>query len=55
MLGHTFNLQADHIAAAQLVVDGWIEHRRGSGPLLHIKLGRDRPDVLGFLAGASSR
>jgi hypothetical protein len=55
MLGHIFNLQADHIAATQLVVDGWIEHGRGSGALLRPKLGRGRPDVLGFLAGASSR
>jgi hypothetical protein len=31
---HIFNLQADHIAAAQLPVDGWIEHGRVPGALL---------------------
>jgi len=46
MWGDIFNLQADHIAAAQLAVDGQIEHGQISGALLHLKLGPDRPDVL---------
>ena len=51
MRGHIFNLQADHIAAGQLAVDGQIEHGQIAGALLHLKLGPDRPNVLGSQRG----
>jgi hypothetical protein len=47
MRGQIFDLQADHMAAAQLAVDVWIEHGQIPGARLHLKRGLDRPDVLG--------
>jgi hypothetical protein len=46
--GHIFDLQADHIAAAQLVVDGEIEHGQVPGALLHRlgHLSKSRRDIL---------
>ena len=40
------DLQSDEIAASQLAVDGKIEYRQITRPLLNLKFGPDSPDML---------
>jgi hypothetical protein len=40
------DLQSDEIAASQLAVDGKIEYRQITRPLLNLEFGPDSPDML---------
>jgi hypothetical protein len=42
------DLQPDQIAAAELAVDGQIEHRQVTDPLLALEMETDGPDLLGL-------
>jgi hypothetical protein len=42
---NVFNLHTNDIAAPELAVDREVEHRQIAGPVFHLELGPDRPDV----------
>ena len=43
--GHIRDLERNHIAAAQLTVDGQVEHCQVTVAPLNLQLGPDQPDV----------